>query len=222
MNDDEHRICRDGDEFADRTGLRIHVVGTGGQGVLLTAQLVTDFFASRGHQVLCSQGHGMAQRGGAVQSTVIIDCGDCPLMRRGDADFLLGLEPVETARALPCISSRTTVFMNTAPVLPFIFAQQHARGNLEAVYPHVDSLKQCIRAVTPHLFSLNATQAARQAGTVKSVNMVMLGCMFGSWRMKRFAKAFLATLTDLVPLKMARFNEQAFLKGFDFGATAVG
>ncbi|MFQ5495312.1 MAG: 2-oxoacid:acceptor oxidoreductase family protein, partial [Phycisphaerae bacterium] len=108
----------------DGPGWKILIAGTGGQGVLTAARLLCDFFVDRGHDVASGQLHGMAQRGGAVQSSVIVDGGPSPIIAMGRADFVVGLEPVETARAIPFMSARTLVFMNTAPVIPFVLAQQ--------------------------------------------------------------------------------------------------
>lgn len=71
-------------------GWRILIAGTGGQGVLTAARLLCDVFVEDGHQAVSGQLHGMAQRGGSVQSSVIIDCGISPVIPSGRADFVLG------------------------------------------------------------------------------------------------------------------------------------
>ena len=71
------------------------------QGVLTAARALCEFFAERGHNVVSGQLHGMAQRGGSVQSSVVIDSGISPVIARGRADFVVGFEPAETVRALP-------------------------------------------------------------------------------------------------------------------------
>jgi len=200
---------------------RIHLVGTGGQGLLLAARLLTDFHLQRGRRVLCSQLHGMAQRGGAVQTTVMIDCGSSPALRAGSADFVLGLEPVETARALPYISSATIVFMNTVPIIPYVLAQQQVRGRKEAKYPDVRQLEECIRSVTPDLFLLDATELARRAGAVMALNMVMLGCLFGTGLLSCAPEEFLETMVKNAPPKLAEINRKAFSGGVEFGSKVV-
>lgn len=206
----------------DKSGLRIHIVGTGGQGLILTARLITRFFVQRGQHVLCSQLHGMAQRGGSVQSTVMIDCGDCPVMRTGGADVVLGLEPVETARALTYISSRTLVFMNTVPIIPYILSQQYVLGKKGTKYPDLEELKDAIGAVTRKLYTLNATERAREAGAVKALNMVMLGCLLGTGSLPCTAEEFLDSLKVAAPPNMAEINSRAFSSGVEFGRKVVG
>ena len=112
------------DRQSDDSGWRILIAGTGGQGVLTAARLLCDVLVVGGHRAVSGQLHGMAQRGGSVQSSLIIDGGISPVIPSGQADFVLGLEPVETARALPLMSARTVVYMNMAPVVPYVLAQR--------------------------------------------------------------------------------------------------
>ena len=72
----------------DRSGRRLVLVGTGGQGVLTAARVLCDIFVDRGHYVVSGQLHGMAQRGGSVVSTVSIDAGISPVIPSGKADVV--------------------------------------------------------------------------------------------------------------------------------------
>lgn len=153
----------------NRPGCRILIAGTGGQGVLTAARLLCDSFVVRGHDVVSGQLHGMAQRGGSVQSAVIIDCGISPVIPDGRADVVLGFEPVETARALPFMSSRTVVYMNTTPVIPYILGQRFVLGQGRAEYPDVKQLLDSIRAVTPWTHAFDATRYAAEAGSARAL-----------------------------------------------------
>lgn len=201
-------------------GWRILIVGTGGQGVLTTAHLLTDFFVKKGHEVTSGQVHGMAQRGGSVQSSVMVNCGINPAIPAGGADVVLGLEPVETARALPFISPRTTVFMNQAPVIPFTLDQQYVRGKTDARYPDVGELADRIRSIASALLTLDATHLAQQAGSVKALNMVMLGCWLGSGLYPINADDFRDSILAGAPAGVAEVNTKAFLSGAEIGKTA--
>lgn len=202
----------------NRSGWRILIAGTGGQGVLTAARLLCDCFVERGHQVVSGQLHGMAQRGGAVQSCVIIDGGISPVIARGRADFVMGFEPVETARALPFISSSTIVYMNTAPVIPFVLAQRVVSKDGEAEYPDVTQLSESIQSVAPHTFTFDATQCALEAGSAKALNMVMLGCLLGSGCLPCPADDFWDIASKRMPPALKKTNTKAFAKGVEFAA----
>jgi indolepyruvate ferredoxin oxidoreductase beta subunit len=200
-----------------KTGSRIVIAGTGGQGVITAARLLTNFFTQRGDEVISGQLHGMAQRGGAVQASIMIDSGISPVIPRGGADCVVGLEPVETVRALPYMSEKTTVFMNTTKVVPFVLAQMSVRGSPEGTYPELDVLEKTVLEVTPRLHSFDATELARVAGQIKTLNIVMVGCLFGSGILPAAAEEFAETIMSTVPSKLADVNNRAFTAGVEYG-----
>jgi indolepyruvate ferredoxin oxidoreductase beta subunit len=202
-----------------RSGWRIIIAGTGGQGVITAARLLTEFAVRNGHQALSSQLHGMAQRGGAVQSAVMIDCGISPAIGRTGADLVLGFEPVETARALPLMNARTVVFMNTVPVIPFVLAQNSVLDEGSANYPSIEELSASIRQVTSRLVTLDATSLAKRAGSIRALNVVMLGCLFGSGLLPYSGEHFLKSVKKTVSTRLAETNSRAFLSGVELGRT---
>jgi indolepyruvate ferredoxin oxidoreductase beta subunit len=197
--------------------LRIVFAGTGGQGVITAARLLSEFFVQQGRQVVSGQLHGMAQRGGAVQATVMVDCGISPAIPRGGADIVVGLEPVETARVLPYVSPKTIVFMNTTPVVPFTLSQQFVLGEGPGQYPYVEELQKEIRSAAPNLFAFDATALARRAGAVRTLNVIMLGCLFGSGLLPAEPREFIDTVMKTVPPRLADVNNKAFRLGVDTG-----
>ena len=155
----------------------------------------------------------MAQRGGAVQASVIIDAGISPVIASGRADCVLGFEPVETARALPLMSSRTVVYMNTTPIIPYVLGQRYVLKEGQADYPNVKLLKDSIRRVTSHTFAFDATQTALRAGSITTLNMVMLGRLLGSGMLPCSASDFWVLAAGRIPPALAEKNTKAFLSG---------
>lgn len=199
------------------TRLRIVFAGTGGQGVITAARLLSEFFVEQGRQVVSGQLHGMAQRGGAVQASVMVDCGISPAIPRGGANIVVGFEPVETVRVLPYVSPKTVVFMNTTPIVPFTLSQEFVMGEGAGLYPYVEDLQKKIRSAAPSVFAFDATALARGAGAVRTLNVVMLGCLFGSGLLSAEPREFMDTVMKTVPPKLADVNNKAFLLGVDMG-----
>ncbi|MFC1572039.1 indolepyruvate oxidoreductase subunit beta [Candidatus Eisenbacteria bacterium] len=197
--------------------LRILIVGTGGQGVITAARLLTNFYVERGHAVVSGQLHGMAQRGGAVQASVMIDCGIGPGLPAGGANIVLGLEPVETARAMPFISSKTAVLMNTAEVVPYVLSQQYVLKQGTGRYPSLEVLQEAIGNATSRLRALDATVLAKRAGSIRAVNVVMLGCLFGAGLLRVSPEEFLEAIMRTAPPRLADVNRKAFLEGVQAG-----
>jgi indolepyruvate ferredoxin oxidoreductase beta subunit len=204
-------------EQLEQRGWRIIIVGTGGQGVLTAARLLCEAFVDLGHEVVSGQLHGMAQRGGSVQSSIMIDSGISPVMAQGAADYLLGLEPVEAARALPFVSAGTACFVNTTPVIPYVLGQETVLHEEEAKYPDIGHLLDHIRAVTASVYAFDATQQAAQAGSPKTLNILMLGCLLGSGSLPCTPHDFWMSVTRTMPPNLADINRQAFGAGVEMG-----
>jgi indolepyruvate ferredoxin oxidoreductase beta subunit len=194
-------------------GWRIALAGTGGQGVLTAARVLCGAFARLGHDVVSGQLHGMAQRGGSVQASVMIDTGISPVIGSGAAGFALGLEPVETARALPLMSSRTLVFMNTVPVPPYVLVQRLVREQPQADYPDVDGLVEHVRAVAGDVYAFDATAVAQEVGSARTLNMVMVGCLLGAAVLPCTAARFWEMVAGSIPPALVDANTRAFFGG---------
>jgi indolepyruvate ferredoxin oxidoreductase beta subunit len=89
--------------------IRLVIAGIGGQGVVYATKVLSQVGLKRGDPVLASENHGMSQRGGSVMSHLKIGGSDAPLIRRGAADALVGLDRSgrsaisrSCARADPC------------------------------------------------------------------------------------------------------------------------
>ena len=77
------------------------IVGIGGQGILFTSKILGNLAISRGHDVIGSEVHGMAQRGGSVISHFKIGDYKSPLVKIGEADVLIAFDQNEGIRNLP-------------------------------------------------------------------------------------------------------------------------
>jgi indolepyruvate ferredoxin oxidoreductase beta subunit len=70
--------------------------GRGGQGIVFLTRLMGQVLAAKGESVISSETHGMAVRGGSINSHLRIGHFLSPLVRQGHADFLLSLDAGET------------------------------------------------------------------------------------------------------------------------------
>lgn len=200
-----------------RSGWKILIAGTGGQGALTAARVLSEFMIEKGHDIVSGQLHGMSQRAGSVQSSVMIDSGISPVMATKSADCVLGLEPVETVRALPFMSSQTIVYVNTAVIIPFVLGQRFARKDGDAEYPDVGGLINHIHNATDHVFPLDATKLAQQSGSIRAINTVMLGCLLGSDLLPHTAEDFWNAASAKMPPAWAKVNANAFQSGVRVG-----
>lgn len=187
---------------------RICLIGVGGQGTLLATLVLAETAILAGYDALGSEVHGMAQRGGIVESTVIIGDVRSPIISDGEADVLLGFEPVETYRALGKCSADSVVVSNTVPVTPYSVAIG------KGPYPNVEKLFDFIRGQVKQLITLDAQALAEQAGARLATNIVMLGALAGSGVLPIPGEAFKETIRTKTKEKLVEVNLRAFDLGF--------
>ena len=191
--------------------IRLIIVAVGGQGNLLASKVLGEAALLAGVPVRMSEIHGMAQRGGVVESSVILGDAQSNLIAEGEADILLGFEPLETLRALGKCNPQSLVVTNLSPLPPFTVAIG------KGVYPKVEDLEGYIRQKVKKLIAFDALALAKQAGNVMALNMVLLGSMV--------ACADLPVTSDHVREAIRTTTKAAFvetnLKAFDLGASAA-
>ena len=142
----------------------IILAGVGGQGILSIAAALGLAARESGLSIRQSEVHGMSQRGGAVQAHLRLssDVIDSDLIARGQADLILGMEPMEAIRYVDYLSADGWLMTNSAPFV-----------NIDP-YPDQDKIAAFIRDL-PHHIMLDADAIARKCGYAKASNMVLLG-----------------------------------------------
>jgi indolepyruvate ferredoxin oxidoreductase beta subunit len=189
---------------------RIVIVAVGGQGNILAARLIGEAALSCGFDVRMSEFHGMAQRGGVVESMVILGPGVGHCIADGEADVLLGFEPVETLRAARKCSSSTQVITNTTPVFPFTVALG------QATYPDIPTAMKMLAPRVRDLTAINATDLAHQAGSVLTLNVVMLGALAASGSLPQVGyEAFERAIRHHIKPPLTDLNLRAFALGYE-------
>ncbi|UCF56076.1 MAG: indolepyruvate oxidoreductase subunit beta [Deltaproteobacteria bacterium] len=182
-------------------------VGVGGQGNLLASRLLGEAALSMGIPAVVSEIHGMAQRGGVVESAVLMGNVTSPIVSNGEADVLIGFEPLETMRALGKCNNETLVITNTQPLPPFTVAVGQGE------YPAVDEVLDLIQTKVDKVIALNGNELAKEAGNPLSLNMVMLGALIGSGAIAVTEESMKETVSATTKKAFLQSN----LKAFDLG-----
>jgi indolepyruvate ferredoxin oxidoreductase beta subunit len=142
----------------------IILAGVGGQGILSIAATIGLAAVENNLFLKQSEVHGMSQRGGDVQSHFRLS--DSPissdLIPEGKADLIISVEPMEALRHLPWLSPSGWLVTNSVPYI-----------NIPD-YPPVETILAEVQKVRNHII-IDADAIAREAGSLKSVNMVILG-----------------------------------------------
>jgi indolepyruvate ferredoxin oxidoreductase beta subunit len=186
----------------------IVIAGVGGQGTLLAAEIIGAAAVKDGVNVRVSEIHGMAQRGGAVVSNVRMgDAVLAPTVLEGQADVLLGFEPLETVRSLKSASERTLVIMNSDRIPPTELAADNMK------YPSVEEVLAKIHLFTGEVIVVEAAELAKKAGSRLAQNSVMLGALAAVEELPVKPESLVEALRELVPKKQVEVNVKAFELG---------
>ncbi len=194
---------------------RLIIVAVGGQGNLLASKVLGEAALLAEIPVRMSEIHGMAQRGGVVESAVVFGDADSTIISDAEADVLLGFEPSETLRALNKCNADTVVITNTAPLPPFTVAIG------KGTYPDLQELQELIRNKTARLIAFDAQTLAKQAGNIMSLNMVLLGSLIQTGIMPVSADDVKKAIRTSTKKAFVDINIKAFELGFEAAAKAA-
>jgi indolepyruvate ferredoxin oxidoreductase beta subunit len=195
---------------------RLIIVAVGGQGNLLASKVLGEAALLSNIPVRMSEIHGMAQRGGVVESALVFGEGESTIISDGEADVLVGFEPSETLRALNKCNANTVVISNTSPLPPFTVAI--GRG----VYPDIDELQQLIKAKTAKLIAFNGIELAKEAGNVMSLNIVLLGALIQTGILPLSLESVKEAIQTTTKQAFLESNLKAFELGFQAAAGNPG
>jgi indolepyruvate ferredoxin oxidoreductase beta subunit len=142
----------------------IILAGVGGQGILSIAATIGLAAVEKNLFLKQAEVHGMSQRGGDVQSHLRLSDTEIhsDLIPHGSADLIISVEPMEALRYLPWLSADGWIVTNSVPYV-----------NIND-YPAADDVITEL-GKQPHVIIIDADAIARDLGSSKSGNMVILG-----------------------------------------------
>ena len=172
------------------------ITGVGGQGNVLSSQLVGQAFVRKGYFVTIGETYGSSQRGGSVMSHIRISSRKqlSPLIPKGKADVVVALEPVEGLRVLTAYGNPETIAIaNTRPIYPVDVTSGQEK------YPEMEEIEKALASLSRRVYTIPATEKAMQMGSPILGNMIMIGALLE---------------LDLLPLSVGEFQE-TLAKNFD-------
>lgn len=184
----------------------IMIVGVGGQGSLLASKLLGHLLLGQGFDVKVSEVHGMSQRGGSV--VTFVRYGDrvySPVIDKGQADAIVSFELLEAARWLEYLKPGGRIVTNTQRIEPMPVITGAAE------YP--ENLAEKMQGAGAAVDALDCFALASKAGSVKAVNLVLLGRLSHYFDFPE--DAWQEAIEACVPPKFLELNRRAFALGKD-------
>jgi len=184
----------------------IILAGVGGQGILSIAATIGTTAVNNGLYLKQAEVHGMSQRGGDVHSNLRISDKEIAsdLIPEGQADMIISVEPMESLRYLPMLAPNGWLITNTTPHI-----------NIPN-YPETEEIMAEIDKIPNHI-RIDADNIAKDIGSKRSANMVILGAAapFIGMDYEDLKKA-IAQIFNRKGQEVIDFNLQALQAGFDF------
>jgi len=188
---------------------KVQLIGVGGQGTIKASTIIGEAAMKKGLNVVMSEVHGMAQRGGTVVTELKIGEAHSPLIEEGAADLLIAFEPTEALRSLNKINSESFVIVNSAPIVPFTVSL----GISE--YPELFSIFEELKDKINNLLIINAQKIAKEAGNIISENMVLLGAAVATPEFPIDKDLIIQSMKENLPPKSIETNLKSFKMGFE-------
>ena len=184
----------------------IILCGVGGQGILSIATIIGEAATRADVNLKQAEVHGMSQRGGDVQSNLRLSTEPIysDLIAKGSADVIISMEPMEALRYLPYLAKDGVIVTSNKPFV-----------NIPN-YPAEEDLFAELAAL-PNVVQLDIEQVAKDAGSARSANVVLLG-MAAKYIEVVSAEALrtaVATIFARKGEKVVEANLTAFDKGFE-------
>lgn len=183
------------------------LAGVGGQGTILASNVLAEVGLAAGFDVKKSEVHGMAQRGGSVNTHVRWDAERVysPLIGLGEADLLLVFEEAEALRYAEYLKPGGAAIVNQHTIEPITVTSGGAH------YPTEEELEAVYAGLTDRLRLVPGTAIARDLGNTRAANVVLLGAL--SSFLDVSPETWLDVIEARVPPRFVELNRQAFLKG---------
>ena len=183
----------------------VTLVGVGGQGILLTADVLARTAAEAGLDVKKSEIHGMSQRGGSVSSQVRFGARvRSPIIPEGETDLLVAFDAVEAVRAFPSVRPEGRALVDRCYLVPITVS-----SGLQPAPEDPDGA--LARLYGTRLLRVDSRALAAEAGNARTANMAIAGALS---RLLPFPEeAWLAALRGRLPAKLVDVNLKAFALG---------
>lgn len=187
--------------------VRIFMTGVGGQGTLTATTVLAQAATLKGLPVTSGEIHGMAQRGGVVESTLLIGGYKSALISPGEADVLLGFELLEILRALPILRPGGRIVGNAETVQPVGVCLGRE------CYPSLDVVLAAAKAHAGSVILVPCQTLATKAGTVKAANTVLLGAAAATGALPFDLDALTRSVERYLAPKLVPVNRKALELG---------
>jgi indolepyruvate ferredoxin oxidoreductase beta subunit len=182
------------------------VVGVGGQGTVLSGDVLAEVGMTAGYDSKKSDVLGLAVRSGSVISHIRWgEKVNAPMSMKGTVDYLLAFEPLEALRMTEYLDPNSTAIVNEYRIPPA------AVTTGQVGYPEIETIKKALADAAQTVYYIDATEKAKELGNVKAVNILLLGALSSLFEIS--PQLWEEVITKYVPDRFLDLNLRAFQAG---------
>jgi len=193
----------------EKDPLNLIITGVGGQGNVLASHIVASAGIREGLYVTVGETYGTSQRGGAVMSHVRFSFqAQCsPLIPEGQADIVVGLEPMEALRVITAFGNpKTKIIVSPRPIYPIGVLSGQAK------YPPVEEV---LGKLADLVDTVQVVKTTEDGDTPLAANVLMMGALAGSGLVPIPIGSFEEAMREILSPRDLETNLRAFRKGVE-------
>jgi len=182
------------------------VAGVGGQGTVLSGDVLAEIGMAAGYDSKKSDVLGLAIRSGSVISHIRWgEKVNAPMSMKGKVDYLLAFEPLEAVRMKAYLNQEAIAIVNDYRIPPVAVSTGRVK------YPSEEEIRQALDCTAQKVYTINATQKAEDLGNVKVVNILLLGALSSLFEIS--LSIWEDGIKKYVPDRFRELNLRAFQAG---------
>ena len=178
--------------------------GVGGQGVITVAMIIGRAAVIEGKNVLMTELHGMAQRGGKISVEVRIGEYKSAIIPANTADAIVAFEELEAVRNLRKLKDGGRILLSRRKIHPV--SMMLRRQN----YP-IDAIEEELSRY--NTLNVEADQVALSLGNKRVANTVMVGAVYSTGILGLSRESIIKAIKNSLPERYWDINMRAFEEG---------
>ena len=198
-----------------KSKFNILVTGVGGQGILTLSRLLAESALESNYNVIVSEIHGLAQRGGSVAVHVRISSDQeplAPLIPKGGADIMVALEIHEALRYLDYLSRNGIIVMNLRVIPPTVPGVRTFK---------IDEAQKILSELNVKYYGINADELALEMGKPYVANVIVLGFLAGLNVLPMNRESYISAIRKVFSEKVIPENINAFELGYSLAVKNI-
>lgn len=188
--------------------VRLQIAGVGGHGVILMARVLCRLALNKNKHCVMSEVHGMSQRGGIVQTSVVMDNGDSAIIGEAEGDCLIATEIGEALRHARFIKEGGAIVLNLWQEIP-----PHLVKHPEE-FPTLEKGIETLKKAGFDLWVVDGFKIAREIGSPKVMNSALLGTLARADVVGLTLRDIETALVDVTKGRFKEANIKALYAGY--------